>query len=249
MQLTKTSIRIAAAGLLVIVATAPWAAGCGSKAVASRSPGPAAAAAAAPVVPAPSAPARSHSNSRDATRARDALGAFDRAFYVASGRQAHHANSTSGGRADFWRQAEIIEMEEDAYQRTGDPAVKQRIIALLRGVVSLNGRKWTKRAWNDDIMWMVIASLRAYELTGDTAYRAMAQSNFDATYARSWSKDFGGGLWWTTARTQKNVTTNAPASRTTRAHSSGPRICFIRRLASRPTLRTRSGRLATHGRI
>jgi len=147
-----------------------------------------------------------------ATRARAALGAFDRAFYVSSGIQAHHANSTAGARADFWRQAELIEMEEDAYQNTGDPATKKKIVLLMRGVVSLYGRNWAKRTWNDDIMWMIIASIRAYELTGDTAYRTMAQRSFDATYARSWSKDFGGGLWWTTARTQKNVTTNAPAA-------------------------------------
>jgi predicted alpha-1,6-mannanase (GH76 family) len=168
--------------------------------------------AAAPIVPAPSAPAQTHSQTRAAERARAALSAFDRAFYVASARQAHYANTTVGARAVFWRQAELIEMQEDAYQNTGDPASKRKIVALLRGVVSLEGRSWAKHTWNDDIMWMVIASIRAFELTGDTAYRTMARRNFDAAYARSWSSDFGGGLWWTTDRTQKNVTTNAPAA-------------------------------------
>ena len=205
----RTTSRVALAVLLIAVFAALWTAGCGSKSSASQSPG---SGPTASIVPAPSAPATTHPHTRAATRARAALSAFDRAFYVASGLQAHHANSTAGARAVFWRQAELIEMEEDAYQDTGDPACKKKIVALLRGVVSLHGRNWAKRTWNDDNMWMVIASIRAYELTGDTAYRTMAQRSFDATYARSWSKDFGGGLWWTTARTQKNVTTNAPGA-------------------------------------
>ena len=208
----RTTSRMALAVVLIAVVVALWTAACGSKAAASRSPGTASTVGAALIVPAPSAPAPTHSGTRAATRARAALSAFDRAFYVASGLQAHHANTTAGGRADFWRQAELIEMEEDAYQNTGDPATKKKIVALMRGVVSIHGHNWAKHTWNDDIMWMVIASVRAYELTGDTAYRTMAQRTFDATYARSWSKDFGGGLWWTTAQTQKNVTTNAPAA-------------------------------------
>ena len=61
-------------------------------------------------------------------------------------------------------------------------------------------------------MWAIIASVRAYRITGNTAYRDMAALNFDQTYARSWSADLGGGLWWTTQRTEKNTTTNGPAA-------------------------------------
>jgi predicted alpha-1,6-mannanase (GH76 family) len=198
--------------LIAIAAIALGSAGCGTRTASSRSSGTPSTMGATLIVPAPSAPSRTHAHTRAATRAQAALDAFDRAFYVASGRQAHYANSTAGARAVFWRQAELIEMQEDAYQNTGDPAAKRKIVALLRGVLSLEGRSWAKHTWNDDIMWMVIASIRAFELTGDTAYRTMAQRNFDAAYARSWSRDFGGGLWWTTDRTQKNVTTNAPAA-------------------------------------
>ncbi|HMK92730.1 MAG TPA: glycoside hydrolase family 76 protein, partial [Thermoleophilia bacterium] len=34
---------------------------------------------------------------------------------------------------------------------------------------------------------------------------------FDLVWARAWSRDFGGGLWWTTARREKNTCVNAPA--------------------------------------
>ena len=45
-----------------------------------------------------------------------------------------------------------------------------------------------------------IASARAYQVTGNAAYVRMAAANFNAVWARSWSADFGGGLWWRTAR-------------------------------------------------
>ncbi len=148
----------------------------------------------------------------NAARARAALKAFDRAFYVTPGPLAYWAVDTTGGQATFYRQAEMIEMVEDAYESSGDPAYKRMIVALQRGIVAYFGRSWLSRPYNDDIMWMVIASLRAYELTGDGQYLRMAQHNFDATYARSWSSDLGGGLWWTIYRAEKNVTTNAPAA-------------------------------------
>jgi predicted alpha-1,6-mannanase (GH76 family) len=64
-------------------------------------------------------------------------------------------------------------------------------------------------------MWMIIAAARAYQLTGDRSYLAMAQKNFDLVYARASSPALGGGLWWITGgsgRAQKNVTTNATAA-------------------------------------
>jgi predicted alpha-1,6-mannanase (GH76 family) len=183
--------------------------GCGGRAGAGPTP---VTGTPAPSVSAPSAPPVSHLHTVAAARAQTALTSFDRAFLVVSGLHLYYAKTTAGGRASYWRQAEMIEMAEDAYQTTGDPALEKQIVALMRGVVSSYGRHWQARTWNDDIMWMIIASLRAYELTGQTAYLDMARTNFDAVYARSLSPDLGGGLWWTTANTQKNVTTNAPAA-------------------------------------
>ena len=207
--------------LLALVAVAT--AGCGSGAAPgppSTSPasslsspggGPASGPAATPAGPA-AGPAAILLARRNRSRARAALRAFDRAFYVTSGPGAHWALDTAGGRATFYRQAEMIEMVEDAYQANRDPARKKMIVALERGVVASFGRGWMARSYNDDVLWMVIASLRAYELTGDRQYLKMARQNFDATYARGWSADLGGGLWWKTSPGEKNVTTNAPAA-------------------------------------
>jgi predicted alpha-1,6-mannanase (GH76 family) len=142
-----------------------------------------------------------------------ALRSFNDAFYVQANGIGYFKRSTIGAtRAVFWTQAEMIEMIEDAYQTGGDQAERQQLLLLLKGYLYHYDAQWTVRTWNDDIMWAVIAYVRAYEITGDTGYRDIARQNFDLTYARAWSTDFGGGLWWRTDRTEKNVTTNAPAA-------------------------------------
>jgi predicted alpha-1,6-mannanase (GH76 family) len=164
-----------------------------------------------PTGPAPT-PSPVVSGPPDVVHAAQAMTAFDQAFYVQQGTQAYDKLTTVGRRSDFWRQAEFIELAADAYQNTGDPAYQQIVTSLRQGVAALWGGRWTKRTWNDDIMWMVLASVRAYQVTGDRRDLLAAKRNFDATYARAWSSQFGGGLWWTTARTQKNNTTNGPAA-------------------------------------
>jgi predicted alpha-1,6-mannanase (GH76 family) len=206
------------AAVALVAATALGACGAGSTA---SGPGPSSAARAssAPAAAAPAAPsttplaaASAGAQAANATRARSALASFERAFYVASGSLAYWALDTSGGQATFYRQAEMTEVVEDAYAVSRRPEYRSMVAALLRGVVSSYGRSWLARPYNDDVLWMVIASLRAYAITGDGQYLAMARQNFAATYARGWSSDFGGGLWWTTSPGEKNVTTNAPAA-------------------------------------
>ncbi len=181
-------------------------AGCGGRTQPAARPPVAPATPVAAATPAPSPLVFS------AAQADLAFSSFNRAFYVERGGSAHFRDTTQGGRPSFWHSAEMIEMVEDAYQSSGDPQDKAMVIALHRGFVARFGADWTGDIFNDDVMWMVIASLRAYEITGDVAYRDVARRNFDAVYARAWSNDLGGGLWWTTDRREKNVCVNAPAA-------------------------------------
>lgn len=149
-----------------------------------------------------------------AARADAAIDAFDRSFYVVrDGRGFFRTTTASRTRfAAFWRTAEMIEMVEDAAERSGAGSYRRMVSELARGVSYRWGARWTGRRYNDDIMWMVLAFERAYRLTGDTRLRDLARRNFDAAYARGWSADFGGGLWWTTDRAEKNACVNAPAA-------------------------------------
>jgi predicted alpha-1,6-mannanase (GH76 family) len=194
--------RLAGIVLLGALSTAIFmAVGCGGTAstVASRSVTPGSTPSASP-------------SSATAPAAAAALAEFMNAFYVESNGRAYFKISTAGGRSVFWTEAEMIEMAEDACQQSpGNAARKHVVVALMNGFLYYHGSNWTRSIYNDDIMWMVIAAARAYALTGVTRYRDVAKLNFDLAYARSWSTDLGGGLWWTTARTGKNTTTNGPA--------------------------------------
>jgi uncharacterized protein YyaL (SSP411 family) len=119
----------------------------------------------------------------------------------------------------------MIETVEDYYDYTGRPVYKAEVATLCGGFVARYGADWMNKysfktghrylghRANDDVMWMIIAAARAYGITGEVRYRAMAKANFDHAWARAWSRDMGGGLWWRSAhdRPQKNTTTNAPA--------------------------------------
>ena len=145
-------------------------------------------------------------------QARAALDAFDRAFYRVSGGKALFAQTTAGGTAQFWRQAEMLEMVEDAYAHSHRATYRRMIGELRAGIVARFGTDWLRNTYNDDIMWMVIAWLRAYQLTGDRSYRDQAKRAFDGVYARAHDRALGGGLWWTTSRHEKNACVNGPAA-------------------------------------
>ncbi|MGO8683737.1 MAG: glycoside hydrolase family 76 protein [Thermoleophilia bacterium] len=148
----------------------------------------------------------------DARRATAALAAFTRSFFVANHGRAYFQRTSAGSQATFWAEAEMIEMVEDASQTTGKPLYKHMLTALMTGFRTEYGSNWTAiRPYNDDVLWMVIAAVRAYTITGDIAYRDLAKFNYDRVYSRSWSPALGGGLWWTTQQTAKNTTTAAPA--------------------------------------
>ncbi|MGO9208291.1 MAG: glycoside hydrolase family 76 protein [Candidatus Limnocylindrales bacterium] len=147
-----------------------------------------------------------------ATRARVAIDSFDRAFYSERNGKGHFAETAGGAPAKFWKQAEMMEAVEDAYERSGNPTYRRMIRQLHAGVIARYGKNWLRDPYNDDIMWMVVAFLRAYELTGDTSFRTQAKWHFDRVYARARSTDFGGGLWWTTSRQEKNACVTGPSA-------------------------------------
>jgi predicted alpha-1,6-mannanase (GH76 family) len=177
------------------------------QAVASAEPSPAVTASAQPFTAAAS-------REVTAARADAAMNAFDRAFYLEQDGRGYFRRATgSSTYASFWRSAEMIELVEDAADRSGSSVYDRMVVELARGVTHRFGGVWTRhRRYNDDVMWMVLAFERASRITGDARFRHIAKLNFDTVFARGWSGDFGGGLWWTTDRREKNTCVNAPAA-------------------------------------
>jgi len=145
----------------------------------------------------------------------DADAIFDahtRAFYRVTNGVAWHAKTTEGGKADYWMQAEQLEMVLDAYERTTNAQPLVMFTNLFRGFLADHGTNWAGNPFNDDIMWMVIACTRAHLLTGNAEFREVAQTNFDLCFARAASSDLGGGLWWKTNNQSKNACVNGPGA-------------------------------------
>jgi predicted alpha-1,6-mannanase (GH76 family) len=140
------------------------------------------------------------------------MDAVDRAFYRCNGGTAVFAQTTAGRTAQFWRQAEMLEVVEDACARSHSATHRRMIGELRAGITARFGRDWLRDHYNDDVVWMVIAWLRAYELTGDRSYRDQARREFDGIYARAHDAALGGGLWWTTSEHEKNACVNGPAA-------------------------------------
>jgi len=138
--------------------------------------------------------------------------AYTRAFYFTEGTNGYFRATTAGGKSDFWKRAEEMEMLLDVYERTTNRACLTMFSNAFNGFTSEHGRNWSQNPYNDDLMWMVIACARGYSHTGNPAYRDAAKLNFDLCYARAWSANLGGGLWWTKTNSSKNACVNGPAA-------------------------------------
>lgn len=115
-------------------------------------------------------------------------------------------------KADFWDYAEIFEIIEDLYEVTGDKKYFAQFSEMYDYIIEKYTADWEDNPFNDDIMWLVIATARAYLYTGEEKYLALAKHNFDKTYARSVSDDLGGGLFWRIEKQCKNTCVNCPAA-------------------------------------
>jgi predicted alpha-1,6-mannanase (GH76 family) len=132
-------------------------------------------------------------------------------FYTNSDHQVHseHAFGPQNGLySDFWWEAQLWEVVMDAYARTTSATYRQMIDDVYNGFAAQYPS--FSDGFNDDAGWWALACARAYEITGNTAYRDKAVSLFNGIWAY-WDSTYGGGVWWKTAvQDQKNIATNAP---------------------------------------
>jgi predicted alpha-1,6-mannanase (GH76 family) len=140
------------------------------------------------------------------------LEAHAKAFLQTGPDRAWFRETNGGGKASFWMAAEMMEMQLDAYERTHNAGQLAVFTNLFQGFIANHGPNWSKNEYNDDIMWMVIASARGYLLTRNQEFRDVARANFDTCFARAWSSDLGGGLWWKTDNQSKNACVNGPGA-------------------------------------
>lgn len=115
------------------------------------------------------------------------------------------------GNGGGWGDAEMLETLLDAYETTGNKTYLETFEKVFGYFFKYIGSdfcklkydddyKWYGHDFNDDVMWMILATVRAYLLTGTTSYRTYAKNNFDAIYSRAlnqwgmmrWAEQSGG---------------------------------------------------------
>ena len=148
----------------------------------------------------------------DATTADAIFATYNQAFYFTDDAQGFYRETTAGGKTQFWQRAEQMEMVLDVYECSTNAACLTLFTNLYHGFTAEHGTNWIENKYNDDIMWMVIACARASQFTGNAEFREVARFNFDLCFARAWSTNLGGGLFWSTANLSKNSCVNGPGA-------------------------------------
>ncbi|MDB5286790.1 MAG: hypothetical protein JWR05_1739 [Mucilaginibacter sp.] len=111
---------------------------------------------------------------------------------------------------NYWPQAHTLDVFTDAYLRTKNEIYKQRMKSLLNGTRITNGNKYPNEYY-DDMEWLALASLRAYEATGDNDYMDAANILW-ADIKTGKNANQGGGIAWRKSQLDyKNTPANAPA--------------------------------------
>jgi predicted alpha-1,6-mannanase (GH76 family) len=152
------------------------------------------------------ATADSHADRALATLIQTYWKTSDRTFYALSNHKAQGGNT----RADFWWCAELWEVTLDDYQRTHSASDRKLVDDVYEGFVARHPN--FDSDFNDDRGWWALASVRAYQLTGEPRFLRRAKSLWSGIWS-SWDSALGGGIWWSrAAHTEKNVATNATAA-------------------------------------
>jgi predicted alpha-1,6-mannanase (GH76 family) len=149
---------------------------------------------------------------------------WNNAFLVQNGSGSYGSYGTAGTyytdqllsigdqRAGTWIGGYDIAAAEDDYQRTHSPADWTLVNNLVTTFLNDDGTDWTSYdTWNDDIGWMTNATLRGYQITGNTSWLNVAETQWNNAYNRGWDDNGGGGIWENmTPEYSKCVLSNAP---------------------------------------
>ncbi|MFD0695869.1 glycoside hydrolase family 76 protein [Paenibacillus sp. GCM10027628] len=110
----------------------------------------------------------------------------------------------------YWWQAHGVDSLVDAYVRTGSIEYKSYLEKMHQGILDRNGGAFPNEFY-DDMEWMALAWLRAYQATGDKTYKETAFLLWE-DIKTGWNEEQGGGIAWRKPQLDyKNTPANAPA--------------------------------------
>ncbi len=130
--------------------------------------------------------------------------------YISSNGNYFKQDNAGNTNYNYWPQAHTLDIFTDAFLRTKNEVYKQRMKSLLNGTRITNGNKY-QNEYYDDMEWLALASLRAYQATNDNDYLDAANTLW--TDIKTGKNDNqGGGIAWRKSQLDyKNTPANAPA--------------------------------------
>lgn len=117
-------------------------------------------------------------------------------LFISGNGNYYKQNNTSSSTFHYWWNSNGLDALTDGYIRTRSQTYLQRMKTLLTGIGSSNGNTYLNHFY-DDMEWLAISSLRAYEHTGDADYLNVANTLWtdiqtgmhpERSYAVQWNK-------------------------------------------------------------
>lgn len=111
----------------------------------------------------------------------------------------------------YWWHAHALDALLDGYLRQKDVLYRERFEAECEGVFRENGNSFLHN-WYDDMEWMALALLRAYDTFQETYYKEQVFIIWE-DIKTAWNDACGGGMAWKKDQLDyKNTPANAPAA-------------------------------------
>ncbi|MEC0167037.1 glycoside hydrolase family 76 protein [Paenibacillus graminis] len=111
----------------------------------------------------------------------------------------------------YWWMAHAVDVLVDGLLRAKNGRYEARLASLYDGLLRRNGGVWPNELY-DDMEWMALAWLRAYQATGETRYKETALLLWQ-DIKTGWNNHMEGGIAWQKSQLDyKNTPANAPAA-------------------------------------
>ena len=132
------------------------------------------------------------------------------ATYISSNGNYFVQDNQGNATFNYWPNAHMLDVMNDAYLRTKDAIYVQRMKSLLNGIKAQNNNGFPNDFY-DDMGWLALSSLRAYDATKDDAY-LQATLTLWTDMKKGITAVQGGGMGWSKGKPNfKNTPANGPA--------------------------------------
>lgn len=139
-----------------------------------------------------------------------AQAALQTEFYSTSQNYFKETNNTKDD-FNYWWNAHALDLLVDGYNRTKNPVYLTRMKKLLQGILVKNGNTY-RNNYYDDMEWLSLACLRAYDATADIEYKNVAVQLW-GWIKGGWTSVKNGGISWEVNKPEsKNACSNGPAA-------------------------------------